>query len=133
MKAIQAASVEEVAAIHGVGEVVAESLVTWFADKTHYQTLTELLPHLTIENPSQRNQSNILEAKTFVLTGTLQSLTRDEAKGLIRQSGGRVTSSVSSKTDYVVVGAEPGSKAAEAERLGVKILTEKDFLALVAR
>jgi len=133
LEAIKSATLAEVSAIHGVGEIVADSLVTWFADSTNQKMLSELLPHLTIENPTPKGKSDILTGQTFVLTGTLASLSRDEAKDLIRQFGGKVSSSVSKNTDYVVVGAEPGSKAAEAEQLGVKILTEKSFLALVAR
>jgi DNA ligase (NAD+) len=113
--------------------VVADSLVSWFANKVHQKTLSELLAHLTIVEPVTLTHTNVFGGRTFVLTGTLESLTRDEAKDLIRQLGGKVTSSVSKNTDYVVVGAEPGSKAVEAERLGVKILTEKDFQKLVAR
>lgn len=133
LEAIKRASVADLAAIHGVGEVVGEALVNWFADKNHQQILKELLPHLTIENPTERKQNSNLSGKTFVLTGTLESMTRDEAKDLIRLQGGKVSSSVSAKTDYVVVGSEAGSKEAEAKRLGVKILTESDFQNLVAR
>ncbi|HXG15689.1 MAG TPA: BRCT domain-containing protein, partial [Calidithermus sp.] len=74
-----------------------------------------------------------LAGKTFVLTGTLQSLTREGARDLIERLGGRVTSAVSRKTDYVVVGEAPGSKADEARRLGVTTLDEPAFLALVGR
>ncbi len=133
LEAIKRASVEEVAAIHGVGEIVAESLVSWFGDQAHQRTLKELLPYLNIINPEPRSRSQILQGQTFVLTGTLASMTRDDAKALIRQAGGKVTSSVSKKTDYVVVGSEPGSKATEAGRLGVKIINEDEFTALVAR
>lgn len=132
LKSIQHASVSDLAAIHGVGEVVAESVVEWFSNPTHQKTLTELLPHLTIENPAQRVRSDKLADKTFVLTGTLSSLTRDEAKDLIRNLGGKVSSSVSKKTDYVVVGEEAGSKAEEAKRLGVTILSEVEFKFLIS-
>jgi len=131
LAAIQKAEAAEMAAIHGIGEIVAESLISWFDDTSHQKTLSELLPHLKIENPTKQTQSNKLDGQTFVLTGTLVSLTRDEAKSIIRQLGGKVTSSVSKNTDYVVVGAEPGSKAAEANRLGVKTLDEKAFQKLV--
>lgn len=133
LAAIQAASVEEVAAIHGVGEVVAESLVAWFSDKHHQQMLAELVPYLQIQNPAHQKQVDTLKGKTFVLTGTLATLTRDEAKDRIRLLGGKVSSSVSKKTDYVVVGEDPGSKAADAVRLGVTTLDEAAFQKLVAR
>lgn len=132
LEAVKHSSREEVAAIYGVGETVAESLVSWFADPLHQQVLKDLLPYLTIENPAPRAQKTSLQGKTFVLTGTLESMTRDEAKDLIRQQGGKVSSSVSKKTDYVVVGADPGSKASEAERLGVTMLTETKFKQLVS-
>lgn len=133
LKAIQSASIDEMAKIYGVGEVMAKSIVTWFENKSNQQMLTELLPYLEIENPLSNKSSDILDNQTFVLTGTLKSMTRDEAKVAIRKLGGKVTSSVSKKTTYVVVGEEPGSKAGEAEMLGVKILDEKAFLKLMAR
>jgi len=133
LESIKAASREEIAAIYGVGETVAQSTVEWFSDPLHQKTLAELIPHLSIENPTVSMGGMELEGKTLVLTGTLPNLTRDEAKALIRQHGGKVSSSVSSKTDYVLVGSDPGSKAAEAERLGVSVLNEEGFLKLIAR
>jgi DNA ligase (NAD+) len=73
-----------------------------------------------------------LQGKTFVLTGTLSALTRDEAKDQIKKLGGDVSESVSKKTDYVIVGENPGSKADKAQILGVEILNEKEFLDLIA-
>ncbi|WP_199248655.1 BRCT domain-containing protein [[Phormidium] sp. ETS-05] len=69
--------------------------------------------------------------KTFVITGTLPTLKRDEAKLIIMQAGGKVTNSISAKTDYLVVGAEPGSKLVKAESLGIKSLSESELLAMV--
>ena len=132
LAAIRAASVTDIAAIHGVGEVVAESLVQWFSDKKNQATLDTLLPHLDIQNPDRKKSNLKLAGKTLVLTGTLETLTRDEAKQQIRSAGGKVASSVSKKTDFVVVGADPGSKAVEAKRLGVTVLTEQAFLKLLA-
>jgi DNA ligase (NAD+) len=131
IEAIKRASREDIAAIYGVGEVVADSLVSWFEDSLHQKTLAELLPHLTIESPTPMATSTALEGKTFVLTGTLSSMTRDDAKDHIRQLGGNISSNVSKKTDFIVVGADPGSKVAEAERLGVKMLTEAEFKKLI--
>jgi DNA ligase (NAD+) len=91
-----------------------------------------LLPHLTIENPEAVQTSTNFLDKTFVLTGTLDSMTRDEAKDTIRQRGGKISSSVSKKTDYVIIGSEPGSKAEQAEQLGVTQLSENEFLKLLA-
>jgi len=132
LEAMQKAKLEEVSGIHGVGEVVAESLVNWFADEKQQAVLVELLPHITIENPTKIGKSDKLHDKTFVLTGTLSEMTRDEAKDLIRKLGGNVSSSVSKQTTYVLVGTEPGSKKAEAEELGVAMISEEEFLKLVA-
>jgi DNA ligase (NAD+) len=76
-------------------------------------------------------KSNILEGKIFVLTGTLQNMTRDEASDIIKSHGGKTSSSVSKKTSYVLAGENPGSKLDKAQNLGVIILTEKDFLEMI--
>ncbi len=131
LEAVREAALEEVAGIHGVGEVVAESIMEWFGNANNQSALQDLLPHINIENPTKLGSSDKLQDQTFVLTGTLSSMTRDEAKDSIRKLGGSVSSSVSKKTSYVVVGTEPGSKKAEAEKLGVTVLSEKDFLNLI--
>jgi DNA ligase (NAD+) len=133
VEALQKATVEDMAAVYGVGEVVAQSVAKWFADTANQKSLTDLLPYLTIEKPTQKSATQSLTGKTFVLTGSLEKFTRDEAKSAIQTLGGKVSSSVSKKTDFVVVGSEPGSKAAEAQRLGVTILAEVAFFKLVAR
>jgi DNA ligase (NAD+) len=133
LEALQKASSEEMAAIHGLGEVVAQSVADWFADSVNQKILADLLPYLTIQKPQQKSATQKLAGKTFVLTGSLEKFTRDEAKSAIQTLGGKVSSSVSKKTDYVVVGSEPGSKAQEAERQGVTILDEAAFFKLVAR
>lgn len=132
LDAIRKATFADVAAIHGIGDTVAETVTAWFRNPLYTKTVDELLPHITIENPETIEVDSDMVGKTFVLTGTLATMTRDEAKAHIRKRGGKMSSSVSKKTDYVVVGAEPGSKATEAERLGVPILTEKQFIALMA-
>ncbi|MEK7639121.1 MAG: NAD-dependent DNA ligase LigA [Patescibacteria group bacterium] len=133
LEAIQKATVADIADIHGVGEVVAESVVNWFAEKSHQRIIADLLPHLTIKNPDRVEADTDFLSKTFVLTGTLQAYSRDEAKELIRKRGGKISSSVSKKTDYVIVGADPGSKATDATTLGVPTLSEKEFLAFIAK
>jgi len=133
IEALQNATVAEMAAVYGVGEVVAQSVANWFADSAHQKSLADLLPHLTIEKPTQKSATQTLIGKTFVLTGSLEQFTRDEAKSAIQTLGGKVSSKVSQKTDFVVVGSEPGSKAAEAQRLEVTILAEAAFTKLVAR
>lgn len=131
--ALRAATVEDIAAIYGIGDVVAESIHAWFKDKNHLKMVDELLQCVTPETESGQLISATLEGKTFVLTGTLEHFSRDTAKEEIQKRGGKVSSSVSKKTDYVVVGAEPGSKADEARRLGVVILNEKAFLLLMEK
>ena len=125
------ATVEDIAAIYGIGEVVAESIVVWFKSKDNIKMVKDLLKYVTPETQSGKATSATLQDKTFVLTGTLSTYSRDEAKEEIQKRGGKVTGSVSKKTDYVVVGAEPGSKADDAAKLRVTILNETDFLKLL--
>jgi DNA ligase (NAD+) len=130
---IREASKEELEKINGVGPVVAESLSKWFANKANEKMLDRLLSHLKIEKaaPVAATGAAKLSGLTFVLTGTLSSLERNEAESKIRSLGGKVSSSVSKKTSYVVAGAEPGSKLEKANELGVKILSEQEFLKML--
>ena len=132
LAALQAASEDDIAAVYGIGETVAKAVVAWFEDAHNQQQLHDLLPHLTIENPSPVSKTTTLSGKTFVLTGSLEHLSRDEAKALIRRHGGKVSSSVSSQTDYVVIGTDPGTKAERAAALNVTTLDEAAFRRLVA-
>jgi DNA ligase (NAD+) len=100
-------------------------------DETHLEMLDALLGQVKVENPKPKKINSKIKDKVFVLTGTLENMSRDEAKELVRKSGGNISSSVSSKTDFVVVGVEAGSKLEKAEKLGVKILNEKEFLKMV--
>lgn len=133
LTAIASAAEEDIAAIYGIGESVAAAVVTWFRDVKNQQLLDRLLPHLTIKNPTKVTTNPFFADKTFVLTGTLTKLTRDAAKEEIRKRGGKVSSSVSKKTDYVVVGSEAGSKAAAAAALNIPQLSEADFLEALAK
>lgn len=129
--AIEKAGLEELETIEDVGPKVAESIHDWFENNKNKKFLIELQElGVKIINPTAKN-SNRLAGQTFVLTGELESFTRDEAKDRVRALGGNVSSSVSKKTDYVVAGADPGSKYDKAEELGVKIIGEKEFLELV--
>lgn len=127
------AKVEDLDSIQGIGPIVSPAVVGWFKHKPNRALISRLKKALTITNPlfSSDRRTLPLTSKTFVLTGTLSSMSRDEAKRKIRQLGGDVSSSVSKKTDYVVAGENPGSKHDDAQRLGVKILEEPDFLKLV--
>ena len=126
---IQKASAEELEAIPGVGTVVAQSIYDWFRDKEHRAALDDLLKHVKVQK-AEKKAAGTLTGKTFVLTGTLTSLSRDEAAQKVRDAGGGVSGSVSKKTDYVVAGEAPGSKYEKAQELGVTVLDEKAFLKL---
>lgn len=129
---IAGATQEELQAIEGVGPVVAREIVEWFALKRHQKLITDLKKVLDISNPEySKKTSGKLAGKTFVLTGGLSSMSRDEAKEKIRALGGDVSSSVSKKTDYVVAGGEAGSKLDKANELGVTVLTEAEFLRMI--
>jgi DNA ligase (NAD+) len=83
---------------------------------------------ITIKNTNIKAKNTIFQGKTIVLTGSLSSLTRDEAKGKIRELGGKVSSAISAKTDFLLAGSEAGSKLTKAKALGVRILSEEEFL-----
>jgi DNA ligase (NAD+) len=130
---LQAASVAEIGEIHGVGPRIAESVRLFFeqpANRHAVERLAAVGVDVT-EAGAAPDGPKPLAGKTFVLTGTLDAMSRDEAKARIARLGGRVTPTVSRKTDYVVVGREPGSKADDARRLGVTALDEPAFLRLV--
>jgi DNA ligase (NAD+) len=134
LDALAAASTEELGHVHGIGEQIAESITRFFADPTNQDVLKALkAAGVDTTDKDALVGPRPLEGKTLVLTGSLRSLTRDAARDLVSRLGGRVTGSVSRKTDYVVVGEEPGSKADDARRLGVPVLDEAAFLALVGR
>ncbi len=133
MEAVRSASEAALAAVNGVGPTIAASVVAWQKNKEAQRELRALLPYLQFpEGRVTASAKTTLAGTTFVFTGTLSSLSRDDAKELVRTRGGAVTASVSPKTSYVVVGSDPGTKAADAARLGVKVLSENEFLALVA-
>lgn len=129
---IRKATYEDCVAIDGIGEVIAKEIVDWRSDVVEQNLLKKLLPHLTIINDDIVITNNILNGKSFLFTGSLVQLTRSEAQQLVRKFGGVVVSSVSKKTDYLVVGNDPGSKVKQAKDLEVKIISETEFSALVA-
>lgn len=131
MEKVRKAQFEDFNNIYGVGEVVARSLADWFADAHHSALLGRLLLEIKIVNPERKSKKGIFSGKTFVLTGTLSTMHRDDAKAKIRALGGEFVESVSSKTSYVVAGENPGSKYSKAQSLGVPILDEKDFLKML--
>ena len=129
-KKIQEATYEELRAVEGVGEKVAETTVLYFND-THIQELLEkLLREVSIIEESKKVEGNLL-GKTFVITGTLPTLSRDEAKELIEKDGGKTSSSVSSKTSYLLAGENAGSKYTDATKHKVTIITEEELLKML--
>jgi len=132
LKAMQKFSLEKLQEIPDIGPKVAQSIYDWFREARNTNFIKRLEEAgVQIEKGHASKGSNKLAGKTFVLTGTLASLEREAAKEKIRALGGEASESVSKKTSYVVVGTEPGSKYEKAKQLGVKILEEQDFLALL--
>ena len=122
---------EELEAIHGVGPVVAESVVEWFSDPLNQKLLRRLLAQVRVQKSQVDERPKRLTGLTFVLTGSLESMSRDEAKEKIRLLGGDVSSSVSANTSYLVAGESTGSKYDKARELGVRIIGEGEFLKLI--
>lgn len=126
------ATLDELKQTPDVGDIVAESIVTWMHDEHNQRIVADLLKHIQtkkVDAPA----AGPLQGRAVVITGTLTTMSREEAEDAIRRAGGRATSSVSAKTAYVVVGAEPGSKEATAKKLGVKTIDEHEFRALLER
>jgi len=131
---IRKADQDELQSVEDVGPIVAAHIEAFFHQKHNLKVIDELIEE-GVEWPKESGRQNgggRLNGKTFVLTGTLSNMTRDEAKELIESHGGKVTGSVSKKTDYLVCGADPGSKLQKAQSLGVAVLDEKDLARLCA-
>lgn len=131
LKNIEAASESELADIHGIGETVATSVKEWFASRTHQTELVALLTHLEVSEKTKTVAGGVLSGKTVVFTGTLKEYGRDEVKEVARGAGMKVVNSVSKQTDFVVVGESAGSKADQANKLGITILSEAEFKKLL--
>jgi DNA ligase (NAD+) len=128
--AVRNATQEELLAINGVGPIVATAVVEFFTEEKNKNMVDNLLKYISIESVKTGKAQKFV-GLTFVLTGTLETMSRDEAKEKIRSLGGDVSSSVSKETDYVVAGESAGSKLDKAQELGVKILSESEFTALL--
>jgi DNA ligase (NAD+) len=125
LAALMAATPEQLGAVRGIGTIIAESVAAYFADPGAQALLTRLAARgLTLVEPDAVEAHGALSGQTVVLTGTLPTLSRDEATALVEQAGGRVTSSVSRKTSFVVAGDEAGSKLDKAKALGVPVVDE---------
>lgn len=132
MDALISAGEQELTAIESIGPKIAESVIAFFHNEKNREMTTRLSQHgLQFDIEEQESASGILEGKKFVLTGSLPSLSRKEAAGLIEKHGGATTSSVSGNTDYLLAGASPGSKYDKAQELGIPILHEEDLLAMI--
>jgi len=132
MDAISKASVDELAGVDGVGEIIAQSIVEWFTVDWHRNIIKQWsAAGVSMINQKTEELPQTLAGLTFVVTGGLESFTRDSIAETITAHGGKPSSSVSKKTDYVLVGSEPGSKLAKAEELGVTIIDEARFLELL--
>jgi DNA ligase (NAD+) len=127
MEALEQASVEELQNVDEVGPRIAESIVEFFSIPANRKLVERLGAAGLAFKGKKKERGTKLAGKTFVLTGTLQKYTRDEAKKMIEDAGGKVTGSVSKKTDYVVAGADAGSKLDKAKELGVAVLDEKEM------
>jgi DNA ligase (NAD+) len=130
LERLRQATVEELDDIHEIGATMAQSIRDWFDDPGNARLCRRLLDagvRTEIEKQVRKAADQKFAGKQFVLTGTLPNMTRDEARALIETRGGRVMSSVSKKTDFVVAGAEPGSKLDKANQLGVKVIDEAGF------
>jgi len=117
--------------IEGVGTVVANALVEFFKEPHSVKAMDDLLKEITVQPAEKAKTDSPIAGKTVVFTGSLEKFTRDEAKATAERLGAKAAGSVSKKTDYVVAGPGAGSKLADAEKLGVKVLTEDEWLALV--
>ncbi len=126
---VKSASLEDLQIVEGIGDIASKSIYQWFRDKKNLEFLRKLEKN-GVEIVYERARHK-LEGKSFVLTGSLNTITRDEAEEMIRANGGNASSSVSKNTDFVVIGENPGSKAEKAKELGVKVISEKDFLKMI--
>ncbi len=130
LEKIKEATVEEILKIENIGPIVAKSVFQFFHDANNVHFINKLFQNGVIIF-NEQSDTNKLNNKIFVLTGTLVTLSRGKAKQIIIKNGGKILSSVSVNTDYVVVGANPGNKYISAKRLGIKLLSETEFLKMI--
>lgn len=133
LEACMSASVEDFTAIEDIGEITATALVEFFAEESTHELISRLSSLGVKTDAKAEERAETLAGLTFVLTGTLPTMTRDEASELIKQAGGKVSGSVSKKTSYVVAGEEAGSKLTKANDLGVTVLDEDGLMRLLGK
>lgn len=127
LSALQKTHKEDIERVKGIGAIVAASLARWFAEKPNIALIERLEAHLSIQEVARPVAHGPFSGATLVVTGTLESFSREEAEAAIRKAGGDVSSSISKKTSYLVAGASAGSKLQKAETLGVSVLSEEEF------
>ena len=129
---IMNSSYDELCTINEIGEIMAESIVKFFDNEQTKDLINRLKEQgVNMESKIEKSNDNRFEGKTFVLTGTLPTLSRNEATEIIENFGGKASGSVSKKTSYVLAGEEAGSKLTKAQELGVQIITEEEFLEMI--
>jgi DNA ligase (NAD+) len=131
LEKLETMTAEELEAVEGIGPVIAVAIASFFAEKRNRGVLRRLREGGARPQPPERKKRGPLSGKTFVLTGSLEDFTRSQAAEAIEERGGKVISSVSKKTDYVVAGEGPGSKYDKAIQLGVEIIDEDAFKKLL--
>ncbi len=132
LDAIMAASEEELGAVEGIGPIIARSIGQFFREPENRQVIEKLraagVRPVEKEAPPEGAGALSLQGKKFVFTGSMEKLKRNDAKQIVESLGGEVSESVTKKTDFVVAGEDPGSKLEKARSLGIRVLTEKEFL-----
>jgi DNA ligase (NAD+) len=133
IKSLISASSEELQKIRDIGKITADNIVNWFANDQS-QILISKLESLNVNMTEPHvERGTSLSGKTFVITGTLPNYSRSEAQSLIEDNGGKVSGSVSKKTDYVVAGEDAGSKLTKAQELGIEVLDESMLIELIQK
>ncbi|MHC4738916.1 MAG: NAD-dependent DNA ligase LigA [Planctomycetota bacterium] len=131
LDALMNAEKEALEQIDQIGPTMAESIYEYFRDEKNYAVVKDMFDAGVKPPTPQKMRSDKLVGKTFVVTGTLENFSRQQAETVVKQAGGKTSSSISKKTDYLLAGQSPGSKLQKAQNLGVKIITEKEFLKMI--
>jgi DNA ligase (NAD+) len=133
LKELKDADVQTMEAIDQIGPTMAESVYEYFRNEKNVAVIKELQAAKVNQEQPKKRRSDKLAGKAIVVTGTLENFSRQQAEQAIRQAGGKASSSVSKKTDFVLAGREPGSKLDKAQKLGVKVINEKEFLDMLGK